>query len=81
MDMDLLSQFIFQARKNKKTVKIITESTIFTIEPWMNTDFKNNTLITREFMINLNSITAVEETEPQKIPTSIKELERMGGEY
>jgi len=81
MDMDLLSQFIFQARKNKKTVKIITESTIFTIEPWMNTDFKNNTLITREFMISLNSITAVEETEPLKIPTSIKELERMGGDY
>lgn len=59
MNDDLLSQFIFQARKDKKAVELFTTcNERFIIEPWDNYDFKQDTLVTKTSMVSLDEIAA-----------------------
>lgn len=64
MNDDLLSQFIFQARKDKKAVLLhLANGACFIIEPWDNYDFKDDTLVMKTCIITLKDIAAAELTD------------------
>lgn len=75
MDSNLLSQFLFRAKKEKKIVQLFLSSNVPAfVDPEDDWDIESGSLVTKNCIFDLNSIVCVEFIDNQYYTQIVKQI-------